>query len=157
MTNNFSNRIILPLTAVFILLLLGACGDSATTDVATMIDDAEQALADGNPDQAQQICADLMANDFDKLSESQLGRMAIIYMKLPETENVGENVADATQCVRQAWKLSNDSLRGFISTLPPEDIPHFVMLTRISGSIDFPPDLSEEHYAEDSIHANPQP
>lgn len=28
------------------------------------------------------------------------------------------------------------------------------MLTRISGSIDFPPDLSEEGAVEDSIHAN---
>lgn len=143
---------------LFLLLLpvLGACSDSTPADFDSSVADAEQSLADGQPDRAAQICTRLMAEDFDKLDETQLGRMAVIFMKLPESENTDENVADATQCVRQAWKLSKDSLRGFLSGLPPEDVPHFVMLTRISGSIDFPPDLSEEKYPEDALHLSPR-
>lgn len=154
MNNILINRILLPLSVFFVSFLPAACGGNAASDVAASVDDAEQALADGQPEHAARVCADLMANYFDRLDENQLGRIAIVFMKLPESENSDENVADAIQCVRQAWKLSDDSLRGFYSTLSPEDVPHFVMLTRISGSIDFPPDLSEEHYVEDSIHAN---
>jgi hypothetical protein len=140
-----------------LLLLLAACGSHSSRDVDACLSDAEQLLAEGNPDGAARICATLMAEDFDRLDENQLGRMAIVFMKLPDTDKTDENIADATQCVRQAWKLSGDSLRGFISTLAPEDVPHFVMLTRISGSIDFPPDLSEEGMPDDSIHSTLQP
>lgn len=154
------HRRLLELTAgLFLLLLLPvcvACSGGAPADLDSSVADAEQSLADGHPDRAAQICTRLMAEDFDKLDEAQLGRMAVIFMKLPESESTDENVADATQCVRQAWKLSKDSLRGFLSGLPPEDVPHFVMLTRISGSIDFPPDLSEEKYPEDTLHLSPR-
>lgn len=147
-------RFLFLLAAPLILLALSACGGASSRDVEASLTDAEQSLSDGDADRAASICSTLMAEDFDKLDERQLGRMAVLFMKLPESDKTDENVADATQCVRQAWKLSADSLRGFISTLPPEDVPHFVMLTRISGSIDFPPDLSEEGAVEDSIHAN---
>ena len=43
-------------------------------------------------------------------------------------------------------------MRGFASQLPPEDLPQYVILSRIGGSIDSPPDLSEESYPEDSVH-----
>ncbi len=147
-------RIVFPLIFPFMLCLMAGCRQAESGNVDSSLDDAEEMLAQGHPEGAARICAGLMAEDFDKLDEGQLGRMAVIFMKLPETDDAGldENVADATQCVRQAWKLSKDSLRGFISTLPPEDVPSFVMLTRISGSIDFPPDLSKEHSTEDSIH-----
>lgn len=147
-------RLFLPV-ALLLAVLAAACGRHGdATDLDASVAEAEQSLADGQPDRAARICADLMANDFDKLNERQLGRMAVIFMKLPESDCADENVAEATQCVRQAWKLSSDSLRGFLSTLPPEDLPHIVMLTRISGSIDFPPDLSEDHYADDSVHVS---
>lgn len=162
MIHTILNRFSLLLAVVIGALLLASCGSNVTdTSVALSLDDAEQLLADGRVNDAARICADLMENDFDKLDENQLGRMAILYMKLPETESVSidENVADATQCVRQAMKISNDSLRGFLSALSPEDLPLVVMLTRISGSIDFPPDLSleytPEYSAEDSLQVNP--
>lgn len=144
-------KIIRPAIILVFAWLVGACSDSSK-DIEAYVNDAQQAIAEGNDDQAAAICSDLMANDFDKLNESQLGRLAIIFMRLSESRDLDENMAEATQCVRQAWKLSSDSLRGFISSLPPEDVPHFVMLTRISGSIDFPPDLSEDHYADDTLH-----
>lgn len=151
MIHTVLNRFLILLALAVAAFSVASCGSNKTdTDTAASLDDAEQMLADGRANDAARICADLMANDFDKLDENQLGRMAILYMKLPETEgmSIDENVADATQCVRHALKISNDSLRGFLSTLSPEDLPLFVMLTRISGSIDFPPDLSEECAAE---------
>lgn len=154
-TRPFLSILLLPV-ALLLAALAGACAArGGGADLDASVSEAEQSIADGQPDRAARICADLMAHDFDKLDERQLGRMAVVFMKLPESENSDEHVADATQCVRQAWKLSSDSLRGFLSTLPPEDLPHIVMLTRISGSIDFPPDLSEEHYADDTLHVTP--
>lgn len=152
---NIALRALASLMTAICLLLAGACATADKTDPATAVCDAEQALADGDTAMAAEICNQLMTEDFDRLDETQLGKLAVLFAKLSETEKSDENIADATQCVRQAWKLSADSLRGFISTLPPEDMPHFIMLMRISGSIDFPPDLSEDHYAEDSIHIQP--
>lgn len=143
------------MAASLIMIMVAGCRPSA--DIDTSVKDAEDTYANGNISRSQQICNGLMADDFDKLDENQLGRLAILFMKLSETENSDENVADATQCFRQAWKLSQDSLRGFIGSLPPEDLPHFVMLTRIGGSIDFPPDLSQDPYADDSLHIHIQP
>ncbi|MDE6283369.1 MAG: hypothetical protein K2L97_05195 [Muribaculaceae bacterium] len=140
--------IIIPLLT-FILTLVSC---SEKTDPATALSDAEQALADGYNDQAVELCNRLLATDSATLTEDQLGRMALIYLKVAEADNSDEHIADATQCVRRAWKLSSDSMRGFVSTLSTEEIPQFVMLTRISGYIDFPPDLSEEEFPEDSIH-----
>jgi hypothetical protein len=134
-------------------MLTAACSSSSNNaqELTDSVSDAEQALAEGDAEASRKICSYLMTNDFDKLNETQLGKLAIIFMKLSETDNPDDNVADATICIRQAWKLSTDSMRGFYNSLPTEDIPQFVMLTRISGSIDFPPDLSEETFNEDSL------
>jgi hypothetical protein len=138
------------MAGILFMMLTYSCS-SGSQDIDDSVNDAEQAYTNGDIDGARKICSYLMTNDFDKLSEPQLGKLAIILMKLSETDNTDDNVADATVCFRQARKLSTDSMRGFYNTLQPEDIPQFVMLTRISGSIDFPPDLSEETFSEDSL------
>lgn len=137
------------LIAALWLLIAGACSQQ-TTSPDTAIDDAEQAFAEGSFDLSQKLCVDLLNRDADTLSEQQLGRLAILFMKLSENTNTEENIADATLCFRKAWKLSTDSLHGFSSTLQPEDVPRFVNLSRLGGALDFPPDLSDDNYPEDS-------
>lgn len=137
------------------MLLTGGCRPTGAS-VEASVNDAEETFATGDTAQCQKICTRLMAEDFDKLDEKQLGRLAIIFTRLSEIDNSDENMADATQCFRQAWKLSADSLRGFIGSLPPEDVPRFIMLSRIGGSIDFPPDLSQDHYPEDTARVQYQ-
>lgn len=151
---NNASRLVAATLIFCCMIFLQSCGRStAGVSSETIVGDAEQALADGNTAQATSLCNSLLADSCRNLNEQQLGRLAIVFARLAETENGDENIADATQCVRLAWKQSDDSLRGFIATLPPEDVPLFVMLMRISGSIDFPPDLSEDHYStEDSLH-----
>lgn len=151
--NNVGRLAVAALVFCCMIFIQSCDGSSSGVSPETVVGDAEQALADGDTDQATSLCNSLLADSCRNLNEQQLGRLAIVFARLAETENGDENIADATQCVRLAWKQSNDSLRGFIATLPPEDVPLFVMLMRISGSIDFPPDLSEDPYsAEDSLH-----
>lgn len=137
-------------TLMSVWILQGCSGSK--TDYDAVISDAQLALDEGDASRSGRICAELLNKDIDALDEQQLGRLAIIFMKLSEVENSDENVADATQCFRRAWKLSADSMRSFVSQLPPEDLPRYVILSRIGGSIDSPPDLSEETFPEDSIH-----
>ena len=131
--------------------LLSGCGSSGA-DYDTALADAQLALDEGDAGRSSRICSELLDKDADALNERQLGRLAIIFVKLSEVTDSDENVADATECFRRAWKLSADSMRGFASQLPPEDLPQYVILSRIGGSIDSPPDLSEESYPEDSVH-----
>lgn len=133
--------------------LMGVGCKHSAESVDVTLDDAEQAMADNDIRHARMVCDVISYQGRDRLTEAQLGRLAILYMKLADASNSDDDIADATQCFRMAWKLSADSMRGFVATLSPEDLPHFVMLTRIGGSLDSPPDLSEEHYAEDSIQA----
>jgi hypothetical protein len=160
MIYTFIRKRLLPVLAGITCLLLGACS-SGKADIDTSISNAEQALTDGDMRNSRDICIDLMANNFQQLDENQLGKLAILFMKLSESEYndeiIEENVADATQCIRQAWKVSNDSLHSFINTLPQEDIPHFVMLSRISGYIDFPPEISDDAESEGAALADSIP
>lgn len=148
-SNNAMKR--LPLLILPLWLLCWACTSAASADVATAMDDAERTYADGDFASCQKICTEIVSRDSASLSEEQLGHLAILFMKLSENVNPDENIAEATQCFRRAWRLSADSLHTFVATISPEDIPRYVMLTRIGGSLDFPPDLSEEHYIEDSL------
>lgn len=143
------HKIILPLLLGCIALLSGAC--SSTESPAAAIADAEQALADGDWERSQQICNSMTADGMENLSEEELGKLAILYMKLSETPGAGEHVAEATQCYIKAWELSTDSLNGFTNGLPPEDLQYVMVLNRIGGSIVSPPDLSQEFEPEDTV------
>lgn len=149
MKNNYYRILAGWLLGMCVFLFVG-CATAESTDAT--IADAEQALADNDVDHSRQICNSITSKGLEGLSEEQLGKLAILYMKFSDVTNSDEDIAEATQCIRQAWKVSTDSMNGFIGSLSPEDLPHFVMLMRIGGSIDSPPDLSEEHYSEDSVH-----
>lgn len=131
-------------------LILSACGGSNTAqEQDDRIADAEQAFADSDWTEAQKLCNSLTANGLDNLSEQQLGRLAILYMKLSEVPNGGEHAAEATQCYLKAWEISADSLTSFTNGLPPEDLQYIMVLNRLGGAIISPPDLSREFEQED--------
>lgn len=135
---------------LFLALLPAGCSDGQT-DYDTALSDARAALEQGDSGKSAEICSSLLENDIDNLDEMQLGRLAILFMKLSEVDNSDEDVADAMLCFRKAWKLSADSLRGFSSQLSPEELPQYAILSRINGTLDTPPDLSGESFPEDSI------
>lgn len=123
------------------------CSRPTDADFETTMSDAVQALAENNIEQSQQL-ADQLRNialgpDSDMVTESQAARLSILYMKLSEHAQEDENVADATQLFRRAFRLSSDSLKSFYEQLPLDDTRHYVLLRRLGISIDNPVDLSE--------------
>jgi len=150
------------LAGAFVLLVsVTACVTSSRPDdVDGQLDEISTAMAYGDYDLAQKLCDSLLemvsATDSAAVSENQAGTLGIMYMKLSEHRNEDENVADATICVRYAYRHSADSLKAFSASLPLEDQRHFVLLRRIGLSIDNPVDLSDsdishEDYPADSV------
>lgn len=139
---------------ISLLLLLGlnlqACS-SAAPDYDTDISEASTALEKGELDHARTICNSLFNNDLDKLNEMQAGRLAILYVRLGEAGDTEEEMANAIVCFRKAWKLSEDSLRVFSAQLPPEELPQYAILSRISGAMDAPVELTDNDFYEDSL------
>lgn len=139
---------LLSLGLVFLFTGCTSASDAADSDLHL----AETAVAAGSTDQAQDICDKLLHGSFgQQMSEAQLGKIAILYMKLAEASPDGseDNTATATECFRRAMSLSGDSLSGFFGELPLDDQRHFVLLRRISMSIDHPVDLDDEDIASD--------
>lgn len=140
---------LLSLGLVFLFTGCTSASDAADDDLRV----AETALTTGETAQAQDVCDRLLHGSYGpQLSEEQLGMMAIIYMKLAEQAPAGEGddaTATATECFRRAMGLSGDSLGVFFSELPLDDQRHFVLLRRISLSIDHPVRLDEADIASD--------
>ena len=126
--------------------LLTACS-SGKVDVDSRLADASAAVADEDWASAQSLCDDvfrmLSTADSSAVGENQAAELAILYMKLSEHVEEEENVADAAQAFRYAFRQSADSMRAFSMSLPLEDQRHFVLLRRIGLSIDNPVDLMD--------------
>lgn len=137
-----------------------SCGSRTDVDIDACMEEASNAIADEDYGRGQLICDDLFAMvsgaDSVRFTEMQAGGLGILYMRLSEHVREEENIADATQCVRYAFRLSNDSLKTFTAVLPLEDVRHFVLLRRIGLSIDNPVDLvdTDMTHTEDSIYTD---
>lgn len=135
-----------------VALIAGACSSATTSEEQELrLADAEQAFADSDWAEAQKICNSLTANGLDNLTENQLGRLAILYMKLSEVPGGSQHEGEATQCYIKAWEVSADSLTSFTNSLPPEDLQYIMVLNRLGGAIISPPDLSHEFEPEDTL------
>lgn len=153
---NITGLLLLPLCAP----ALCGCGGEHTGNADETLENAAEALASGNYEYAQQLCDEVAAitlgPDSAQVGEIASARLGILYMKLSEHRDEDENVAEATQCLRRAFRLSADSLKTFSLGLPLEDERHFVLLRRLGTSIDNPVDLTKgdlmhEGYSADSI------
>ena len=147
------------LAVAAISLTAVSCGsDRSTPDFETTLSDAAVALETNRLEQSQELADRLrditLGSDSDLVDETQAARLAIFYMKLSERRGEEENIADATQLFRRAFRLSNDSLKAFYEGLPLEDTPHFVLLRRLGLSIDNPVDLTDTDISEgDAVSA----
>ena len=142
------------LVAAGCLFALAGCG-GGKPDVAARLAEASAAVADEDWKSAQHISDGiyrlLSTADSTLVSVEQAGELSIIYMKLSEHVNEEENMADATQAFRYAFRHSGDSLRAFSMQIPLEDERHFVLLRRIGLSIDNPVDLMDDDLTHDGI------
>lgn len=157
-------RNIINITGLLLSLMcafaLCGCGGENIDSVDEALENASEALTMGSYDYAQQLCDEVaeiaLGPDSAQVGEVPSARLGILYMKLSEHCNEDENVAEATQCLRRAFRLSADSLKTFSLGLPLEDERHFVLLRRLGTSIDNPVDLTKgdlihEGYSADSI------
>lgn len=139
-------------------LLIPALSVSCTSgkiDVEDRLANANSAIVDEDWDAAQRLCDDvyrlISTPDSVMVDENQAGELAILYMKLSEHVSEEENMADATQAFRYAFRQSEDSMKTFLTALPLEDQRHFVLLRRIGLSIDNPVDLMDADLTHDGI------
>ncbi len=129
-------------------MCLTACSSGlSSTDIDSDLQEASTALTNGDYDRAQLVC-DAVYNittgaDSTYVTENQAGALGILFMRLAEHQNEAENVAEATTCVRYAFRLSTDSLKQFSNSLPLDDVRYFEVLRRLILSIDQPADLEE--------------
>lgn len=146
------------LLSLLCAVALCACTGGHVSDVDKALDDASDALAAGSYEYAQQLCDGVAAmaagSDSTQVDEVESARLGILYMKLSEHCNEDENMAEATQCLRRAFRLSSDSLKAFSMSLPLEDERHFVLLRRLGTSIDNPVDLTQGDLAHEECAAD---
>ena len=139
------------MAALLTLVAATSCNNSSQ-GVEESINDAAIAITDGDWNHAQATCNHLLKTitgpDSTIVTEQQAARLGILFMKLSEQQREYDNVADAIECLRHAYRMSTDSLSAFSASLPPEDERQFVLLRRIGISIDHPVDL----YDKDSLY-----
>lgn len=135
------------LMACVVACACAGCSKPAYIHVDDCLAAASEAIADEDYVRAQQLCDDMLSMigsaDSIRFGEASAGRLGILYMRLSEHRNEDENIADATQCIRYAFRQSADSLTAFSVGLPLDDVRHFVLLRRIGLSIDCPVDLTD--------------
>lgn len=145
--------------AAIAIMMMQACATSTAPTFSDRLAEADAALADGDYERAQRMANEMlgvaMTADSDAVGDSDAAHLGLLFMKLSEKQHEDENVADATQCIRRAFRLSDDSLKAFFAALPLEDTPRFVLLRRIGLSIDNPVEQISETDSVvelDSIH-----
>lgn len=124
-------------------LWLVSCS-SAADSPSDRIEAASEAIAADDYAGAQSIADHLTANGLSGLTEQHLGRLAIIYMQLSDHENYDLNAAVATECMREAMRVSDDSLAAFSRELGPAELGHFTLVRRLATGIDHPVDLTSD-------------
>lgn len=138
------------LAAVALLAAIGLSGCGSAADAANeQLNFADEAMAEGRYQEAQEVLDALVADGFKGLSEQNLGRMSVQLMHLSELSHNDENIAVATECYRAALALSADSLHTFSSTLSPDELANFYLVRRIASGIDNPVDLTAEEFTEE--------
>ena len=138
----FMKTILLTFVA-FCAVLLAACGDAGDS-AADRIQAASEAIAADNYHEAQTIADHVTTNGLQGLTEQNLGRLAIIYMQLSEHDNYDLNAAVATECMREAMRVSVDSMAAFSRDLSQDEMVHFALVRRIATGIDNPVDLTSD-------------
>lgn len=145
--------------AAVAIMIMQACATRTAPAFSDRLAEADAALADGNYERAQDMANEMleiaMTADSDAVGETESAHLGLLFMKLSEKQHEDENVADATQCIRRAFRFSGDSLKAFFASLPLEDTPRFVLLRRIGLSIDNPVEQISETDSVvelDSIH-----
>ncbi len=137
---------------IVILLLsifaLSSCGGEVDTNAVAQV---EELMAQNNYESAQKLCDNITdVENLEDIPVMDLCQLSLVYVKLSEQMNEGENMAKATKCYHAAAMMCADSVEAYIAELPVEDIQYAEMLRRLSDMIDAPREYSEHEEEIDS-------
>ncbi len=148
------HKIFLSFILIFAALMVG-CSSQSPSDA---ISDAEASLASGDFKRARSV-EHLISDSTSaqKLTPSELCRIALIYMHLAENNKAhfDEDVAVATECYLRAMNENADSVAAFSERMPVADLPAMHTLNELACAISSPVNLSDttsEDYHLDHEH-----
>lgn len=148
------NRIIYALLAMIMAFGGASCGSDEKPQLLLQ---AQEAARDGKYAEAVDLCNELAASaDTASLSAGDYCRVALIYALAADNDVDRENnMAVAAKWLDRANEMSPDSVRSFLSHVPPEQMSVIKQLEQLNltRGIDFTnfedPEYGE--YATDSI------
>ncbi|MCM1452116.1 MAG: hypothetical protein NC102_07645 [Clostridium sp.] len=129
--------------AIALLFLFSSCSKPSPAEILAS---ADEALAQGEPQDAVAICQSL---DIDALPPSQLCHSSLIYAKAAQLDGKPEHMALAAASLKKACAISVDSVTTYISSLR---YPDMAVLSEVYGLCTFDSSrLPIEEEAEDIV------
>lgn len=114
-------------------------GCSGSSSVADELRQAEDAIAFGDMETAQSVAQKVIGkSNLSDLPASQLARLSMVYMHIADSADRENNVAQAADLCRMAYKVNADSAAAYYSSVDPEQYPYVDMLRTLAGGIDKP-------------------
>ncbi len=116
--------------ALLLIFFATSCSQSVNDDIST----AELAMNDSQFDMATQICDGIVDDHgLEALTPSQLVRLSILYMRLDEKVETGDNATKAANCYRTAYAINADSAALYYSSVSTTDLSLVQTLNQLAG------------------------
>lgn len=131
---------------ILVSLLTTMCGGRGI-DAEAELSGAEEALEAKEYSEARESMGALTDSAvMATLSARQLGRLGLLYMRLPADaeHDEGDNVAMGAQCFRRGYEMSADMMVALFNELGVEEQQHFVVLARIAAAIEGPGEVEDD-------------
>ena len=121
------------------------------------LEEAETAYEIKEYNRAQIICEHILKNsEKQNISCHELCRLSLLYMGLAEVNQDSSSiyVANATDVLLRAYKISSDSVIDYFQTLEADELPNSQLVLNITGSMQIPIDslLTDEGNEADVLY-----
>ena len=136
-----------------LLLAAYSCANGGKDSAKNMLVTAEEALALGKTDVAQQVADSITADDdFGDLDVDGLCRLSMLLVRLAETNVDAGNTATAARALGAALVRDSDSTAMFIGNVPYDMRASIVVAAALAGVRNHPLDSDSLSCYGDSVH-----
>ena len=135
-------------------MTVASCDAPTPGEINSSLDAADSYLADGNPTEARRTADAILGSDSTRMSASQLGRLALVYMQVADKSDDPSTVGQAIVCYRMAVRVNTDSAEAYFSHLSGEETAYAEMLREISHRMEAPRDIPADEPLDDEGHAD---
>lgn len=142
---------LLAIIAIATTVVLTSCSSTKTIDPTSAIDEIEQLINNGKFDQARQMADEISADTTLALTNKQLCRMSIIYMKISDAIDTDINTTIATRYYRRAINNNADSASTFYGALPLEESRHVDLMSKLEPMLS----ADRDNYLDEDSIATP--